>query len=98
MDSPEPLLVDKRTELQVSAPVGASTIAVRNRDGSRTLLFMREAEAVVDLPIGDYVLTTTYRRAVTGLPTQRVAGDSSPSTVGITLTVAADAQIDLEVL
>lgn len=98
MDSPEPLLVDKRTELQVNAPSGASTIAVRNRDGSRTLLFVREADAVVDLPTGDYVLTTTYRREVAGLPTQRVAGNSSPTTVSITLAVTVDAQIDLEVL
>jgi hypothetical protein len=98
MDSPEPLLVDRRTELTVNCPGAVSPVAVRNLDGSRTLLFVREADAVVDLPVGDYVLTTTYRRAVAGLPTQRVAGDSSPSTVSITLSVNGEAQISLEVL
>lgn len=98
VDSPEPLLVDRRTNLQVNGPGGASLIAVRNFDGSRTLLFAREADAVVDIPLGDYALTTTYLREIAGLPTQRVAGDSSPSTLTITLSVAADAQIELEVL
>jgi hypothetical protein len=82
----------------VNCPGAVSPVAVRNLDGSRTLLFVREADAVVDLPVGDYVLTTTYRRAVAGLPTQRVAGDSSPSTVSITLSVNGEAQISLEVL
>ena len=43
MDSPEPLLVDKRTELQVNGAGGATLVAVRNLDGSRTLFFVREA-------------------------------------------------------
>jgi len=98
MDSPEPLLVDKRTDLQATGPGSVVPTVVRNLDGSRALLFVREAGAVVDLPLGDYVLTTTYRREVAGLPTQRVAGDSSPSTLSITLSVTDEPQVSLEVL
>lgn len=98
IDSPEPLFVDRRTELEVQAPTGVSTVVVRNRDGSRALLFALDGDEIVDLPAGDYVLTTTYLREVPGLPTQRIAGDSSPSTASFTLTVTADAQILMEVL
>lgn len=97
ISSPEPLMVDRRTELQIDSP-SATPLAVRNFDGSRALLFVRDGDEVVDLPTGDYVLTTTYRREVAGLPTQRIDGDSSPSTASITLTVTADAQILMEVL
>jgi len=98
IDSPEPLLVNKRTSLQITAPTGATPLAVRNFDGSRTLLFARNGNAVINLPTGNYGLTTTYLRAVAGLPTQRINGNSSPSTVSITLNVTANAQILLEVL
>lgn len=98
IDSPEPLLVDRRTELTINGPAGVSLVAVRNFDGSRTLLFARDGDSIVDLPTGDYALTTTYQREVEGLPTQRVAGDSSPSTVSITLAVPAQAEILMEVL
>jgi len=97
IDSPEPLLVDRRTEFEVTSPSG-TPIAVRNFDGSRTLVFVRDGNVVTDLSIGDYELTTTYRREVAGLPTQRINGNSSPSTASITLNVTADAQILLEVL
>jgi hypothetical protein len=98
IDSPEPLLMDRRTEFHVSGPAGmVAPLMVRNFDGTRTLLFARDGSAVVDLPTGDYVLTTTYRREVEGLPTQRIDGDSSPSTVSITLTVT-EAQILMEAL
>jgi hypothetical protein len=98
IDSPEPLLIDRRTDLVANGPAGVSLVAVRNFDGSRTLLFSREGDTVVVLPTGDYVLTTTYRREVQGLPTQRVSGDSSPSVVSVKLTITADALIQLEVL
>ena len=97
IDSPEPLLVDRRTEFEVTSPSG-TPIAVRNFDGSRTLVFVRDGNVVTDLSTGDYELTTTYRREVAGLPTQRINGNSSPSTASITLNVTADAQILLEVL
>lgn len=97
IDSPEPLLVDRRTEFEVTSP-SATPVAVRNFDGSRTLVFIRDGNVVTDLSIGDYVLTTTYRREVAGLPTQRINGNSSPTTASITLNVTADAQILLEVL
>jgi len=97
IDSPEPLLVDRRTEFEVTSPSG-TPIAVRNFDGSRTLVFVRDGNVVTDLSIGDYELTITYRREVAGLPTQRINGNSSPSTASITLNVTADAQILLEVL
>ena len=98
IDSPEPLLVDRRTELTIELPADVEPVAVRNFDGSRTLVFIRDAGTVVDLPEGDYTFTTTYQREVEGLPTQRVAGDSSPSTVTITVSVVAEAQIQVEVL
>jgi hypothetical protein len=98
IDSPEPLFVDRRTQLEVEGPAGVSTVVVRNRDGSRALLFALDGDEIVDLPAGDYVLTTTYLREVPGLPTQRIAGDSSPSTASITLSVTAEAQILMEVL
>jgi hypothetical protein len=98
IDSPEPLLIDRRTDLVANGPAGVSLVAVRNFDGSRTLLFSREGDTVVVLPTGDYVLTTTYRREVQGLPTQRVSGDSSPSVVSVKLTITADALIQLELL
>lgn len=98
IDSPEPLMVDGRTQMAVDGPAGVSPLAVRNFDGSRTLLFVLAADTAADLPTGDYVITTRYRREVEGLPTQRINGDSSPSTVSITLSVAAEAQILLEVL
>ena len=99
IDSPEPLLVDRRTEFHANGPVGVAPLTVRNFDGTRTLLFVRgEGGAVVDLPAGAYVLTTTYRREVEGLPTQRINGNSSPSTASITLTVTAEAQILMEAL
>jgi len=97
IDSPEPLLVDRRTEFEVTSPSG-TPIAVRNFDGSRTLVFVRDGNVVTDLSIGGYELTTTYRREVAGLPTQRINGNSSPSTASITFNVTADAQILLEVL
>ncbi len=98
IDSPEPLLVDRRTQFQVTGPTGVSPLAVRNFDGSRTLLFVLNADAVADLPTGDYVLTARYRREVEGLPTQRIDGDSSPSSVSVILSVTAEARILLEVL
>ncbi|HEX2270502.1 MAG TPA: hypothetical protein VHH35_13235, partial [Pyrinomonadaceae bacterium] len=98
IDSPEPLFVDQRTQLEVEAPGGVSTVVLRNRDGSRALLFAIEGDEIVDLPAGDYTLTTTYLREVPGLPTQRIAGDSSSSTASITLSVTAEAQILMEVL
>jgi hypothetical protein len=98
IDSPEPLLVDRRTQFQVDGPNGVSPLAVRNFDGSRTLLFVLYADAVADLPTGDYVIRARYRREVEGLPTQRINGDSSASSVSITLSVTAKAQILLEVL
>ena len=102
IDSPEPLLVDRRTEFHVNGPSSGGgevmPLTVRNLEGTRALLFVRDGEAIVDLPTGDYELTTTYRREVEGLPTQRIEGDSSPSTVSVTLTVTAEAQILMEVL
>ena len=98
LDSPEPLLVDRRTIMAVEGPNGVSPLAVRNLDGSRTLLFVLSADTVGDVPTGDYALTARYRRQVEGLPTQRINGDSSPSSTGITFSVAAKAQILLEVL
>lgn len=67
-------------------------------DDTRALLFVGDGEAVVDLPTGGYELTITYRREVEGLPTPRIDGDSSPSTVSVTLTVTAEAQILMEAL
>lgn len=98
IDAPEPLLIDRRVEFQVNGPAGVAPLTVRSFDGARALLFVRDGGAVVDLPTGDYALTTTYRREVEGLPTQRVDGDSSPSTVIVTLTVTAEAQILMEAL
>ncbi len=101
IDSPEPLLVDRRTEFHFNGPSsseggGTTSLTVRNFDGTRALLFVRDENAVVDLPTGDYDLTTMYRREIEGLPTQRIDGDSSPSMVGITLTVTGEAQILVE--
>ena len=102
IDSPEPLLVDRRTEFHVNGPSSGGgevmPLTVRNLEGTRALLFVRDGEAIVDLPTGDYELTTTYLREVEGLPTQRIEGDSSPSTVSVTLTVTAEAQILMEAL
>jgi hypothetical protein len=98
MDSPEPLLVDLRTRLDITAPAGASMLALRSLDGARTLLFAQNAGVHVELPAGDYVLKTSYLREVAGLPTQRIDGDSSPSHVSVTLAVTADLQFPVEAL
>ena len=98
IDSPEPLLVDRRTQLDVVAPAGASIHALRSMDGARTLLFAMDAGVIVDLPVGDFTLTTTYLREVEGLPTQRIAGDSSPSSVSLVLTVTADIPFPVDAL
>jgi hypothetical protein len=98
IDSPEPLLVDRRTQLTVTAPTGAAIAALRSLDGSRTLLFAHGDGDVTELPAGDYVLETTYLRGVAGLPTQRVAGDSSPTTASITIAVTSEALVAVEAL
>jgi hypothetical protein len=98
IDSPEPLLVDRRTQLNVAAPAGASILTLRSMDGSRALLFATDAGAFVDLPAGDFTLSATYLREVDGLPTQRIAGDSSPSSISVALTVTADVLFPVEAL
>ena len=98
IDSPEPLLVPGRTQLDVAAPNGVATLVVRSLDGSRALIFVHNGTQPIDLPVGDYQFTTTYRREAEGLPTQRVNGNSTPSTVSVVLSVSADAGISVEAL